>query len=80
MYNNSRYVGRSVRPVLASSGPIEGDANGDGEMNALDIVIIVNYIFGETPDVFFFDNADVNGDGEINALDIVAIINLIFSK
>ena len=59
---------------------LPGDANGDGEMNALDIVIIVNYIFGETPDNFFFDNADVNGDGEVNALDIVAIINLIFSK
>ena len=59
---------------------LPGDANGDGTMNALDIVIIVNYIFGETPDEFFFDNADVNGDGEINALDIVAIINLIFSK
>ena len=76
----SRYGGQSVRAVRASSGPIGGDANGDGEMNALDIVIIVNYIFGETSEEFIFDNADVNGDGEVNALDIVAIINLIFSK
>ena len=42
--------------------------------------VIVNHIFGATPEEFVFDNADVNGDGEINALDIVAIINLIFSK
>ena len=59
---------------------LPGDANGDGEMNALDIVIIVNYIFGETPDVFFFDNADVNGDGVVDVNDIVLIINLIFSS
>ena len=59
---------------------LPGDPNGDGTVNTLDIVIIVNYIFGETPEEFFFDNADVNGDGVVNALDLVAIINLIFSK
>ena len=58
---------------------LPGDPNGDGTVNTLDIVIIVNYIFGETPEEFFFDNADVNGDGIVNALDLVAIINLIFS-
>ncbi len=65
---------------VANFEGVPGDANGDGMVNALDIVIIVNYIFGETPEEFFFDNADVNGDGAVNALDIVVIINLIFSK
>ncbi len=65
---------------VANFEGLPGDANGDGMVNALDIVIIVNYIFGETPEEFFFDNADVNGDGAVNALDIVVIINLIFSK
>ena len=59
---------------------LPGDANGDGTVNALDIVIIVNYIFGGTPEEFVFDNADINGDGVVNALDLVAIVNLIFSK
>ena len=59
---------------------LPGDPNGDGMVNALDIVIIVNFIFGETPEEFIFDNADVNGDGVVNALDVVVIINLIFSK
>ncbi len=58
---------------------LPGDPNGDGIVNALDIVIIVNYIFGGTPDEFVFDNADINGDGVVNALDLVAIVNLIFS-
>ena len=59
---------------------LPGDANRDRTVNAYDIVIIVNYIFDENPEVFFFDNADVNGDGVVDALDIVVIINLIFSK
>ncbi|MBR5719478.1 MAG: dockerin type I repeat-containing protein, partial [Bacteroidales bacterium] len=58
---------------------LPGDANGDGMVNALDIVIIVNYIFGETPTEFVFENADINEDGVVNALDLVAIVNLIFS-
>ncbi|MBR6491256.1 MAG: dockerin type I repeat-containing protein, partial [Bacteroidales bacterium] len=56
-----------------------GDANGDGTVNALDIVITVNYIFGATSIEFVFENADINGDGVVNALDLVVIINLIFS-
>ena len=59
---------------------LHGDANGDGAVDALDIVIIVNHIFGEPTEEFIFDNADVNGDGAVDALDIVVIINLIFSK
>ena len=59
---------------------LPGDANGDGAVDALDIVIIVNHIFGEPTEEFIFDNADVNGDGAVDALDIVVIINLIFSK
>ena len=49
-------------------------------VNALDIVRLVNYIFGDPGDGFIFDNADINGDGVIDALDLVTIINLIFSK
>jgi uncharacterized protein YjiK len=59
---------------------LPGDANGDGIVDALDIVVIVNHIFGATPEEFVFDNADVNGDGVVDALDIVIIVNIIFSK
>ena len=59
---------------------LPGDANDDGTVDTFDIVIIVNYIYGATPEEFVFANADVNGDGVIDALDIVAIINIIFSQ
>ncbi|MBC8310929.1 MAG: hypothetical protein H8E72_01360 [Candidatus Marinimicrobia bacterium] len=56
----------------------DGDVNGDGGLNILDVVQIVNYILGNLE---FSDNqicsADMNGDGGINILDIVQVVNLI---
>ena len=54
-----------------------GDFNGDGGVNVLDIVGIVNYIvFDEYPYGFpyWFENGDVNDDGVINIFDITTII------
>ena len=75
VFRNASYVANFEAEV-----GLPGDANGDETVNALDIVIIINHIFGETPEEFVFANADVNGDGVVDALDIVVIINLIFSK
>ena len=43
------------------------DANGDGTVNVLDLVVIAN-AFGK-------DAPDVNGDGTVNILDLVAVAN-----
>ena len=56
-----------------------GDANGDGTVNAADIVEIVNYIMGSASDKFNEAAADVNGDGVVNAADIVAVVNIIMA-
>ena len=53
------------------------DTNGDGEVNASDINLIINIILGNTDSV---TTADVNGDGSIDASDINSIINLILAK
>ena len=53
-----------------------GDANNDGVVNVSDIVIIVNYFMGQSPDPFCFINADVNGDGVINVSDVVGATNI----
>jgi subtilisin family serine protease len=60
-------------PVKASSG----DANGDGLVNVLDVVAIVDYILGENPQPFISEAADVNDDSLINVLDIVGVVNKI---
>ncbi|MBQ8936674.1 MAG: dockerin type I repeat-containing protein [Bacteroidaceae bacterium] len=52
-----------------------GDANGDGTVDALDVVLVTSYYLGG--DVFLnLAAADVNADGEVNSLDVVAIQNI----
>ena len=62
--------------VIADTEHQIGDPNGDGTVNILDVVAIVNYIQG-TGDLEFVVAADTNLDGTINILDIVVIINYI---
>ena len=64
--------------ILSYEDPITaGDANGDGTVNAADIVEVVNYIMGSPSAGFNEKAADVNGDGVVNAADIVSIVNII---
>ena len=56
---------------------VNGDADGNGIVNGLDVVYLINYIFagGLAP----LGPVDANGDGNINGLDIVYLINYIFA-
>ncbi len=56
-----------------------GDANGDGIINVLDIIAMVNYIMGQNPAQFEAAAADLNGDGKIDVLDIIATVNKIMA-
>ncbi|MGB8658337.1 MAG: S8 family serine peptidase [Candidatus Zixiibacteriota bacterium] len=65
--------------VLASGYTyVYGDANGDGLVNAGDLVYILNYIFrgGPLPDPP--SAGDANGDCVINSGDIVYLVNYLF--
>lgn len=53
-----------------------GDANGDGVINILDIIAIVQYFTGFEPEDFCHDNADANQDGVINVLDVIVTVQL----
>ena len=53
---------------------IPGDANGDGQVDANDIVEITNYIMGKASKRFIFKTADVNEDGKVNIADILQIV------
>ncbi len=52
---------------------VTGDLNGDGQLNVLDVVLIVNQILLSEYNV----NFDISGDGQLNILDIVQLLNLI---
>ena len=64
----------------AITDPVEGsgDVTGDGGLNILDVIMMINYIVGNED---FTEEqllaADLNGDGVINILDILVSINLI---
>ena len=75
-----RHAPASVSYQVEITAPFTlGDANGDGTVNAADIVEVVNYIMNNPTSKFVIDGADANHDGTVNAADIVMIVNTILS-
>lgn len=66
--------------IVPTKAPMSGDADGNDEVNAADIVAIVNFIMGNPPVVFYQTAADINEDGKINIADIVMLSNIIMGK
>ena len=54
---------------------LSGDLNGDGAVNVLDVISVVNLVLENEYQV----TGDLNNDGEVNILDIVALVNIILS-
>jgi pimeloyl-ACP methyl ester carboxylesterase len=52
---------------------IQGDLNGDGVIDILDIIVLVNIILADE----YNSIADLNEDGELNILDVVIMVNLV---
>lgn len=70
-----RWIYRDL--VITEIPDLLGDANNDGQVNLLDIVLTVNMILNMNDyDPF----ADVNGDMAITIIDIMSIINIIFGN
>ena len=59
--------------------PMIGDLNGDGNIDVLDVVILVNLILNESS-VDDYPQADLNGDGNLNVLDIVLVVGIILES
>ena len=54
---------------------VEGDVNGDGEVNKEDIEEVIQIITDDSDNA----NGDVTGDGKVNVADIVAIVNIMMT-
>ncbi|UCE19490.1 MAG: right-handed parallel beta-helix repeat-containing protein [Gemmatimonadota bacterium] len=62
----------------SGSGGIAGDCNGDGVVDVLDVLGVVNHILGTAPlEGEGLVLADCNMDGEIDVLDALGIVNVI---
>ncbi|NOZ07420.1 MAG: hypothetical protein GXO91_00920 [FCB group bacterium] len=70
--------GTIIRKILIPQG-ILGDVNGDGALDILDIVRIVNIILLLPPEPTDYElwAGDLNQDDQINVLDVISLLNLI---
>tara|TARA_B100000029_G_scaffold468638_1_gene505782 strand:- start:78 stop:1496 length:1419 start_codon:yes stop_codon:yes gene_type:complete len=67
--------------ILIDISYFPADINQDGIWNVLDVVLVINYIFGlNTLSDEQIINADLNQDGIINVLDIVEMVNIILTN
>ncbi len=82
--NDLIYVANELEMLILKLGnattTLPGDANCDGIVNISDVIVIMNYIMGNNPEPFCFENADVNGDGEITVSDVINTVNIILNS
>ena len=58
-------------------GILIGDLNGDGLVNVIDVVLLVNIVLGQAGQ----DPAgDLNGDGLVNVIDVLMLVDIIISQ
>ena len=62
--------------ILVFDDALIGDANYDGILNVLDVVIVVSMILGNQESDLI---VDINGDGGLNIQDIILLMNIILS-
>ena len=58
-------------------GFLQGDINSDGNLDVLDILVLVNIIMGNNDEI---SAADINEDGSYNVLDVLILANIIISQ
>tara|TARA_R100001594_G_scaffold1545_1_gene6711 strand:- start:2338 stop:6585 length:4248 start_codon:yes stop_codon:yes gene_type:complete len=61
--------------IIIPDIPLPLDINGDGQLDVLDVILILNHMLGIaelTPGQILM--ADINGDGDVDVMDIVAIL------
>ncbi len=68
-----------VQTKLTVLNYVPGDANNDGDVNAIDFNMIGNYILGRTQNGFNLKAADISGDSEVNAIDFNMVGNMILN-
>ena len=82
--NDLIYVANELETLILKLGNattiLPGDANCDGKVDISDVIVIISYIMGYSPEPFCFENADVNDDGEITISDVVITVNIIFNS
>ena len=56
-----------------------GDVNHDGKVDVSDVTLLISYVLGNDPDIFYLENANVYQDanGRIDVSDVTALIAMV---
>jgi hypothetical protein len=68
-----------ARWIATPSGFILGDANGDGQVTSVDLVMIARYLTGQNVSINTLQ-ADINNDGEITPADLTLLLRLLVGR
>jgi hypothetical protein len=61
----------------AGAGKVVGDANCNGQINAIDAAIVLQYVAGLIDTLNCANNADANQNGDVNAIDGALILQYV---
>ena len=70
----SWFFGYIGEPETEFIPDLYGDVNFDGYLNVQDIILVVNFVLGQTPTEEEFITADINQDGILNILDVITVV------
>lgn len=73
-------AGNVVVKFELAGASLEGDVNGDGEVNVSDVTALVGIVLNDDGKTQHASSVDVNGDGEVNVGDVTALIGLILNQ
>ena len=62
-----------VFSIIENGYNIFGDINSDGDVDILDVVMLIDYILNPLSEYLYM--ADLNEDGEVNVLDVVLLVS-----
>ena len=75
--------GSTKRVDLSAPNFSCGDLNGDGNVNPVDVVAMVNYVYkniNDSRNCYSSFCADLNGDGLVNPVDVVKMVNYVYKS
>ena len=75
--NENRIILSNIDFDIDVSNVLLGDVNDDGDIDVMDVVMMVNYMTGKPSASFIFAAADHTGDGEIDVIDLVKEVSLV---
>ena len=66
-------VRQALEQAMSAEQPIRGDLNRDGAVNVLDVMVLAQYVVGQSVDI---TPEDYNNDGEIDLLDVMTLAQM----